>query len=81
MMKNIFSGRRLAVLWALSFATLPLPASAQTPIAQGKAIRIIVPFGAGGIADLTARLVGQKLSEHTVRCAKRLYAYFNIGIF
>ena len=28
-----------------------------------KAIRIVVPFGAGGVADLTARAVGQKLSE------------------
>ena len=29
-----------------------------------KAIRIVVPFGAGGVADLTARAVGQKLSEN-----------------
>ena len=29
-----------------------------------KPIRVIVPFGAGGVADLTARAVGQKLSEN-----------------
>lgn len=28
-----------------------------------KALRIVVPFGAGGVADLTARAVGQKMSE------------------
>jgi tripartite-type tricarboxylate transporter receptor subunit TctC len=36
-------------------------ASAQT--FPSKPIRIVVPFGAGGVADLTARTVGQKLSE------------------
>lgn len=36
-------------------------ASAQT--FPSKAIRIVVPFGAGGVADLTARVVAQKLSE------------------
>jgi len=37
-----------SVAWAQSFPSKPL--------------KIIVPFGAGGVADLTARTVGQKLS-------------------
>ena len=29
-----------------------------------KPLHIVVPFGVGGVADLTARAIGQKLSEH-----------------
>jgi len=36
---------------------------AQAQSFPSKTIRIVVPFGAGGVADLTARTVGQKLSE------------------
>jgi tripartite-type tricarboxylate transporter receptor subunit TctC len=32
------------------------------PVASGKAIRIVVPYGAGGTADQTARIVGQKMA-------------------
>ena len=62
-MKKVLRDRCTVLFLALGFGAFPSFAFAQTPIAQGKAIRIIVPFGAGGIADLTARLVGQKLSE------------------
>jgi tripartite-type tricarboxylate transporter receptor subunit TctC len=52
----------LSSLLAATLTTLgALPAQAQT--FPSKPIRIVVPFGAGGVADLTVRTVGQKLSE------------------
>ena len=46
---------------ALSFTPL---ANAQTAATfPSKPMKIIVPFGAGGIADLTARTVGTKMAE------------------
>ena len=50
--------RRLLLIAALA-GTVPL--HAQT--FPSKPLRIVVPFGAGGVADLTARTVGQKLAE------------------
>jgi tripartite-type tricarboxylate transporter receptor subunit TctC len=56
------SSRRLilAAVAAAAFSTPVAFAQAKWP---AKPIRIVVPFGAGGVADLTARAVGQKLSE------------------
>ncbi|UFN46873.1 tripartite tricarboxylate transporter substrate binding protein [Roseomonas sp. OT10] len=46
-------------------AALAAPATlrAQAAWAPSRPIRIIVPFAAGGVADLTVRTVGSKLSE------------------
>jgi tripartite-type tricarboxylate transporter receptor subunit TctC len=54
--------RRSFILAALAISTCALPAYAQ-PL-PGRAIKIVVPFGAGGVADLTARIVAQKMSDN-----------------
>jgi tripartite-type tricarboxylate transporter receptor subunit TctC len=55
-----FAIARLAVLLAL-LSPLAAPASAQTY--PTRPVRVIVPFPAGGVTDVGARLVGQKLGE------------------
>jgi tripartite-type tricarboxylate transporter receptor subunit TctC len=47
-------------LLALSFIAGGAQAQANYP---DKPVRVILPFGPGGIADITARLIAQKLSE------------------
>jgi tripartite-type tricarboxylate transporter receptor subunit TctC len=49
-------------LLLLAIAVLPLAAQAQDY--PSRAIRIIVPNPAGGAGDISARLIGQKLSEN-----------------
>ena len=46
---------------AVAVAGLPGPASAQDY--PSRSVKIIVPFGAGGPADVYARVVGQHLQE------------------
>ena len=53
---------RRQLLQAAVCATPWVGVLAQTPL-PSKPLRIIVPFGPGGVADLTARTVGQALAQ------------------
>jgi tripartite-type tricarboxylate transporter receptor subunit TctC len=58
-------GRRDALrLLGMAGTTLALPAVAQD---GARPVRVVVPFAAGGGADLVARAVSQKLAEQTGR--------------
>lgn len=55
-------GARWTRAWmSLVLALLP-PVAPQAQPLSGKPLRIVVPFGAGGVADVTSRVVAQQLS-------------------
>jgi tripartite-type tricarboxylate transporter receptor subunit TctC len=58
-----FTRRHIAVRLASLAAVTLAVGQAHAQAFPSKPIRIVVPFGAGGVADLTARTVAQKLSE------------------
>lgn len=53
---------RAALLAVLAIASFPVPTWAQEAFPV-RPVRIIVPFAAGGVADLLPRIVGEKLSQ------------------
>ncbi len=55
---SVICGLSLAFIAAIS------PAPARADSYPSKPVRIIVPYGPGGIADVTMRLVAQNLSQH-----------------
>src|SRR5882757_7817216 len=60
------SGYRRASRWLLLLAgiacAVPAPADAQSGY-PNRPVRILVPYGPGGVADTTVRLLAQKLNE------------------
>ena len=63
-MPRAFAGcvlQRIAVLLVLAVSLAAIPAVAQPYPA--KAIRLLVPFGPGGVGDITSRAVAQKMGE------------------
>ena len=50
------------VVWVLCLACCTWASGQQAY--PSKALKIVVPFGAGGVADLTARTVAQKMGEN-----------------
>jgi tripartite-type tricarboxylate transporter receptor subunit TctC len=54
----------LVALGAVLAAAMPLPARAETDY-PNRPVRIFIPYGPGGVADVTMRLLAQKLGEAT----------------
>ncbi len=56
--------QRRTLLKTAVLSALPLANAWSQAAFPSKPLKIVVPFGAGGVADLTARAVAQKLSEN-----------------
>jgi len=54
----------LAVMCAALASAMPLPARAETDY-PNRPVRVFIPYGPGGVADVTMRLLAQKLGEAT----------------
>ena len=69
MTRSIFKLARRTALLALPALALALALPAQAAWPE-KPIRLVLPFGAGGVADVTARIMADKLSD---KLGQRVY--------
>ena len=60
--RRIFLARSLTVLAACALVGLPTQARAEASY-PNRPVRIVLPFAAGGVADTTARMIAEKLSD------------------
>lgn len=59
----MISHMKKSLRYGLTALALAVSASAGAQDYPNKLIKIVVPFGAGGVADLTVRMVAQKMSD------------------
>jgi putative tricarboxylic transport membrane protein len=65
----------LSILITLALWTLAAPSGAQAAYPD-RSVRIVLPFAAGGVADITARIVAEKLGN---RLGQRFYVENQAG--
>jgi tripartite-type tricarboxylate transporter receptor subunit TctC len=78
-MPQVSGMRRLvacACVLAMAASVGPRPASAQTGNFPNRPIGVVIPFAAGGFADITMRVLAEKLSE---RLSQRVVIENRIG--
>ena len=61
--RSTMLARAAAFGFALLLGVVQLPATAQPQSFPNRPIRFIVPFPAGGVSDVAARVIGQKFTE------------------
>jgi tripartite-type tricarboxylate transporter receptor subunit TctC len=73
---RILSAISLAVFALCALEASPQQARAETSYPD-KAVRIVLPFAAGGVADITARIVAEKLGD---KLGQRFYVENQAGL-